>query len=314
MIEKTSKIYIAGHQGMVGSAMRCLLERKEYSNVIYQSSKELDLTKQDDVDKFIEQERPDYIFLFAAKVGGIKANIEHPAEFLYDNLLIETNVINTSYKYKIKKLLFLGSSCVYPRECPQPMKEKYLLSGKLEPTNEGYALSKIAGLKLCEYYNKQFKTNFICLMPPNLYGLNDNFDINSSHVIAGLIRKFVEAKVHNLSFVEVWGRGEARREFLYAEDLADACFYFMDNYDAKDLPPFINIGYGEDISVKELVYLIKDKVGYKGEIKWKIDMPEGMPQKLLDITLAKKYGWKARVSLEDGVEKAIKWYMQRGEI
>jgi len=308
MIEKTSKIYIAGHQGMVGSAMLRLLNEKGYSNIIYRTSKELDLRKQNDVQGFIKEKMPDYIFLFAAKVGGIKVNIEHPAEFLYDNLLIEANVINASYKYRVKKLLFLGSSCVYPRECHQPMKEEYLLSGKLEPTNEGYALSKIAGLKLCEYYNKQFKANFICLMPPNLYGPNDNFDVNSSHVIAGLIRKFIEAKVHNLPFVEVWGKGEARREFLYVEDLAEACIHFMNNYNAKDLPSFVNVGYGKDVTIKELAEIIKKEVGYKGKIIWNTSMPDGMPQKLLDIGLGKRFGWEPKTSLEVGIKKTIEWY------
>ncbi len=308
MIDKNSKIYISGHKGMVGSVMLRLLESRGYKNLIFKTSKELDLRIQKEVDEFIEKEYPEYIFHFAAKVGGIKANINYPAEFLYDNIMIATNVINAAYKYKVKKLLYLGSSCIYPRECLQPMKEEYLLTGKLEPTNEGYALAKIIGLKLCKYYNKQYKTNFISLMPPNIYGPNDNFDLETSHVVAALIRKFIEAKENSLDYVTVLGTGEARREFLYVEDLADACLYFIENYEAKDLPEFINVGYGKDITIKELVRIIGEEVGYKGEVIWDSSFPDGMSQKLLDSSISKKLGWKPKIPLREGLRKTIKWY------
>lgn len=308
MIDKNAKIYISGHRGMVGSAVLRLLEKKGYRNLVLRTSKELDLRRQQAVDNFIKKEKPEYIFHFAAKVGGIKANIDYPAEFLYDNVTITTNVIHTAYKYRIKKLLYLGSSCIYPRECPQPMKEEYLLSGKLEPTNEGYALAKIVGLKLCEYYNRQYQTNFISLMSPNVYGSNDNFSPDTSHVIAALIRKFLEAKMNNLEQVEVWGTGRARREFLYVEDLAEACLYFMNNYEAKNLPTFLNIGYGEDISIEELAEIIKEEVGYNGKIYWSSSYPDGMPQKLLDSTLSRKLGWKPKTPLKEGLRKTINWY------
>jgi len=308
MIDKNSKIYISGHKGMVGSAMLRLLESRGYKNLIFKTSKELDLRIQKEVDEFIEKESPEYIFHFAAKVGGIKANINYPAEFLYDNIMITANVINAAYKYKVKKLLYLGSSCIYPRKCLQPMKEEYLLTGKLEPTNEGYALAKIVGLKLCEYYNKQYNTNFICLIPPNLYGPNDNFNLDTSHVVAALIRKFYEAKINRLDCVEVWGTGRARREFLYVEDLAEACLCFMNNYEAKNLPTFLNIGYGEDISIEELAEIIKEEVGYNGKIYWNSSCPDGMPQKLLDSSISKKLGWKPKTPLKEGLKKTIKWY------
>jgi len=308
MMGKKAKIYISGHAGMVGSAVLKLLKEKGCRNLILRTSKELDLRNQKEVERFMEKEEPEYIFLFAAKVGGIKANIEHPAEFLYDNLMIEANVIHASYKYKVKKLLYLGSSCVYPRNCPQPMKEEYLLNGKPEPTNEGYAIAKIAGLKLCEYYHKQFNSNFISLVPPNLYGPNDNFDPETSHVVAALIRKFVEAKKKNLNSIKVWGTGRARREFLYVEDLAEACIYFMNNYDAKDLPGFVNVGYGNDITIHELAAIIQEQVEYGGKIAWNTSMADGMPQKLLDAHLAKSFGWEPKTSLEEGIKKTIKWY------
>ena len=310
MLDKKSKIYVSGHNGMVGRAVLELLKNKGYTNLIFKNSRELDLRSQDKVEKFIKQEAPDYVFLFAAKVGGIKENMTHFAQFLYDNIMIESNLIHSCYKYKVKKLLYLGSSCVYPRQCPQPMKEEYLLTGKVEPTNEGYALAKITGLKLCEYYNKEYETNFIALTPPNLYGQNDNFDLNKSHVIPGLIHKFVDAEMNNFPFVEVWGTGKARREFLYVDDLADACLYFMNNFQASGLPPFVNVGCGYDVTIKELVKLIKAEVGYKGDIKWNSDMPDGMPQKLVDSGLSKEFGWKPAISLEEGLKKTIKWYKE----
>jgi len=234
-MNKNIKVYIAGHNGLVGSAIVRRLKKAGYNDLIHRTHKELDLINQNEVDNFFCRERPEWVFLAAAKVGGIMANIEHPAEFLYKNLIIECNTINSAYKYGIKKLLFLGSSCIYPRECSQPMKEEYLLDGKLEPTNEGYALAKIAGIKLCEYYNKQYNTNFISLIPSNIYGIRDNFDLKNSHVMAALIRRFHEAKVRKLPIIKLWGTGKAKREFLYVDDLADACLYFMENYDAKEL-------------------------------------------------------------------------------
>ncbi len=309
MIDKNAKIYISGHKGMVGTAMVGLLKEKGYRNLILRSSKELDLRDQGRVEGFMEQEKPEYIFLFAARVGGIKANINYSADFLYDNIMIEANVIHASLKYNVKKLLYLGSSCIYPRDCLQPMKEEYLLSGKLEPTNEGYALAKIIGLKSCEYYNKQFGSNFISLMAPNLYGPNDNFDPDTAHVIPALIRKFLAAKSNNSDQVEVWGTGKERREFLYVGDLVQACLYFMENYDARELPDFINVGYSEDISIKELAGIIKEMTGYEGDLRWDPSFPDGMPQKLLDSSLSKKYGWSPRTPLKEGLKKAIEWYI-----
>jgi len=238
------------------------------------------------------------------------ANIEHPAEFLYENLMIESNIINSAYKYGIEKLLFLGSSCIYPRECSQPMKEEYLLDGKLEPTNEGYALAKIAGLKLCEYYNKQYNKNFISLIPSNVYGIGDNFDLKNSHVMAALIRKFHEAKVRKLPIIKLWGTGKAKREFLYVDDLADACLYFMEKYNAKELPPFINIGTGKDISIKKLAELIRDIEKYEGKIVWDTSKPDGMPRKVVDVAIANKLGWQAKVSLEEGIKKTYMWFLK----
>lgn len=310
-MDKNAKIYIAGNTGMVGSSVVRLLKEKGYKNLVLKSIEELDLRNQKLVNEFIEHERPEYIFLFAAKVGGIKANIEYPAEFLYDNLMVESNVINGSHKNGVKKLLYLGSSCIYPRECRQPMKEEYLLSGKLEPTNEGYAIAKIAGLKLCSYYNKQYNTSFISLIPPNLYGPNDNFNPETSHVIAGLIKKFIEAKRSQSKSIELWGTGKARREFLFVEDLADACIYFMEKFDAKDLPEFINVGFGSDVTIKQLAELIKEKVGFEGKIAWNSSFPDGMPRKLMDSNLSKKLGWKAKTSLTEGIAKTIEWYKNK---
>lgn len=309
-MDKNSRIYISGHAGMVGSAVVNLLKEEGYNNLVLKEHRELDLRDKAQVDKFMEKESPEYVFLFAAKVGGIKANMSHPAVFLYDNLMITSNLIHSSYEHKVKKLLYLGSSCIYPRNCPQPMKEEYLLTGKLEPTNEGYALAKIVGLKLCEYFNKEFLTNFISLMPPNLYGPHDNFDPDSSHVVAALIRKFCEAKEKGISDVEIWGTGKARREFLYIGDLADACLYFMNRFDAKEMPPFLNIGYGEDVSIRELAELVKEKSGFRGKIRWNTGMPDGMPQKFLDIIMLKRFGWKAKISLSEGISRTIDWYIR----
>lgn len=309
-MNKNIKIYIAGHNGLVGSAIVRQLKKAGYNNLIHRTHKKLDLINQKEVDNFFCRERPEWVFLAAAKVGGIMANIEHPAEFLYENLMIECNIINSAYKYGIEKLLFLGSSCIYPRECLQPMKEEYLLNGKLEPTNEGYAFAKIVGLKLCEYYSKQYNKNFISLVPSNVYGIEDNFNLNNSHVIAALIRKFHEAKVKKLPFVKVWGTGKAKREFLYVDDLANACLYFMENYNAKELPSFVNIGTGEDITIKKLAELIRDIEGYEGEIIWDTSKPDGMPRKVVDITVENKLGWQAKVSLEKGINKTYMWFLK----
>lgn len=293
---------------MVGSSLVALLRDKGYKNLLLKNQSALDLRMQNKVDGFIRKERPDFVFLFAAKVGGIKANINFPADYLYDNLMIEANVIYACHKYNIKKLLYLGSSCMYPRICPQPMKEECLLTGRLEPTNEGYAIAKIAGLKLCEYFNKQFNYNFISLIPSNLYGPRDNFDPDSSHVVPALIRKFIEAERKKQESVTVWGTGKARREFLYVDDLTQACLFFMNSYSAKDLPPFINIGYGQDITISNLVKIIAKETGYRGKIIWDVSMPEGMPRKLLDSTIAKKLGWEPRVSIEEGIKRTILRY------
>lgn len=310
-MDKNAKIYIPGHTGMVGNSIVNLLREKGYKNLLLKPIEELDLRNQKLVDEFMARERPEYVFFLAARVGGIKANIEQPAGFLYDNLMVESNIINASYKYGVKKLLYLGSSCIYPRQCRQPMKEEYLLSGKLEPTNEGYAIAKIAGLKLCSYYNKQYNTNFISLVPPNLYGPNDNFDPKSSHVISSLIRKFVEAKKSDSKAIELWGTGKAKREFLFVDDLADACIYFMEKYDAKDLPEFINVGSGSDVTIKQLAEVIKEKTGFEGKITWNSSFPDGMPRKLMDSSLSNKLGWKAETSLQEGIAKTIEWYKNK---
>jgi len=307
-MKQEAKIYVSGHSGMVGSAMVRLLKSKGYSNLLLKDIDKLDLKDKTAVERFFKSENPEYVFHFAARVGGIKANMSYPVDFLNDNLMITANLINACYKHGVKKLINLGSSCIYPRNCEQPMKEEYLLTGKLEPTNEAYALAKIAGLKLCEYYNKQYGTNFISLMPSNMYGPNDNFNPESSHVVASLIRKFVEAKNNNAVQVEIWGTGNAYREFMFVEDLAEACLYFITKYDVKDLPAFINIGVGEDIRIRDLVEVIKQEVGFSGEICWNTDMPDGMPRKLLDIACLKKFKWQAKTPLRKGIKDTILWY------
>ena len=309
-MDKNIKIYIAGHKGLVGSAIKRKLEKVDYKNIICKTHKELDLTNQKKVEDFFSSERPEWVFIAAAEVGGIMANIKHPTEFLWNNLMIECNIINSAYKYNVKKLLFLGSSCIYPRECSQPMKEKYLMTGKLEPTNEGYALAKIVGIKLCEYFNKQYNTNFISLVPSNIYGERDNFKLINSNVMAALIRRFYEAKIRKLPSIKIWGTGKAKREFLYVNDLADACLYFMENYNAEELPPFINIGTGEDISIKKLAELIRDIERYEGEIIWDTSKPDGMPRKVVDITVANKLGWQANISLKEGIRKTYMWFLK----
>lgn len=305
---KDKKILITGSDGMVGKALVKRLEEEGCKNFLLPNYKELDLRNQNDVRNYFENNKPEYVFHLAAKVGGIAANINSPAEFLYDNLAMEINVIESAKRSSVEKLLFLGSSCIYPRECPQPMKEEHLLTGKLEPTNEGYALAKISGLKMCEYYNKQYGTNFINLMPPNIYGINDHFELEKSHVISSLITKFDYAKKNKLESVEVWGTGVSRREFLFVDDAADAMVYFMKNYSAKDIGPFVNIGSSQDISIKELAFLIKDVMNYTGEIIFNSDKPDGMPKKLLDSSKAANLGWKAKTSLNEGLKKTLEWY------
>lgn len=305
-LPKNSKIFVAGHRGLVGSAILRKLEQEGYSNIVVRNSKELDLRDKEQLNKFFEQEQPEYVFLAAAKVGGIKANMDYPADFIFDNLAIETNVIQASHKYNVKKLLFLGSSCIYPRLCPQPIKEEYLLTSELEKTNEPYAIAKIAGLKMCQAFNKQYGTKFISCMPTNLYGPNDNFDLQTSHVLPALIAKFVKAKKENQPEVVIWGTGKARREFLYVDDLAEACIFLMDKYE-NDLP--LNIGTGEDITILEVAQAIKEIVGFEGKIVFDTTKPDGTPQKLLTIEKIRSLGWEPSTSLRDGLQKTIEWYM-----
>jgi len=297
-MEKEAKIYISGHTGMVGSAILRKLKELGYKNLITISHKELDLTRQLEVEDFFYAIKPDYVFVAAAKVGGIYANNTYRAQFLYENLMIAANIIHSAYKTKVKKLLFLGSSCIYPKNCPQPMKEEYLLTGSLEPTNEPYALAKIIGLKLCETYRFQYNCNFISAMPTNLYGINDNYHPTNSHVIPALIRRFYEAKLNNLPQVKIWGTGSPLREFLYVDDLAEACIFLMENYDDYG---WINIGSGEEISIRELAYLIKEISGYDGEIVFDPSMPDGTPRKLLDSTKIRNLGWIPKTKLKEGL-------------
>ncbi|XCF07734.1 GDP-L-fucose synthase [Tamlana crocina] len=299
----SSKIYIAGHKGMVGSAVLRFLKQQGYSNFILKVSKELDLTNQLEVASFFEKEKPDYVFLAAAKVGGIVANNTYRAQFLYENLMIQNNVIHQSYLHKVKKLLFFASSCIYPKFSPQPIKEDYLLTGLLEPTNEPYAIAKIAGVKMCESYNKQYGCDFISVMPTNLYGPNDNYDLKTSHVLPALLRKFHEAKLKKLSSVEVWGTGTPKREFLHVDDLAEASVHLMKNYSGN---VSVNVGTGEDISIKNLAELVKAIVGFKGNIVWNDSKPDGTPRKLLDVSLIHSLGWKHKTTLEEGIKQVYK--------
>ncbi len=305
-----SKIYVSGHRGMAGSAIKRKLESKGDFNLIYRTHSELDLTNQQAVNEFFESERPEYVFLAAAKVGGILANSTYPAEFIYENLMIEANVIHAAQNYGVKKLLFLGSSCIYPKLAPQPLKEEYLLTGELEVTNEAYAIAKIAGIRLCKHYNQQYGTNFISVMPTNLYGPNDNYDPETSHVMAALIRKFHEAKINKEPEVVVWGTGTSKREFLHADDMADACVYLMEKYDAPDIGEFVNIGVGEDLTIRELAEMIMDIVGYEGRIVYDTSKPDGTPQKLLDVTRLHSLGWKAKIPLREGIQMVYEEYMR----
>ncbi|WP_368244259.1 GDP-L-fucose synthase family protein [Clostridium tertium] len=309
-MNKDSKIYVAGHRGLVGSAIVRELNKKGYINIIGKTHKELDLMDALAVENFFKDEKPEYVFLAAAKVGGIYANSTYPADFIYENLQIQNNVIGNAYKYGVKKLMFLGSSCIYPKMCPQPIKEEYLLSGYLEETNEAYALAKISGLKMCQYFNKQYGTNFISVMPTNLYGPYDNFHPEHSHVMPALIRRFHEAKVNGAKEVVVWGSGKPLREFLYSEDMADACIYLMENYEGND---FFNIGTGKEITIKGLAELIKEVVGYGGEIVWDSSKPDGTPRKLLDVSRLESQGWKYKMELKDGVKEAYEWYLENYE-
>jgi len=308
MMEKDSKIYIAGHRGLVGSALVRRLTEPGYMNLIVRTHAELDLTRQTEVEDFFKREHPEYVFLAAAKVGGILANNTYPAEFIYSNIVVQSNVIHSSYLFGVKKVLFLGSSCIYPRDCPQPMKEDYLLSGYLEPTNEPYAIAKIAGIKMCQAYNRQYGANFISVMPTNLYGPNDNFDIQNAHVLPALIRKFHEAKVACQKDVVVWGTGSPRREFLYVDDLADACIFLMNNY--NNSPEIINIGVGKDISIRELALMVKEIVDYNGEIVFDTSKPDGTPRKLLDVSKLSSLGWQAKTGLREGIKRTYQWYVE----
>ena len=306
MIEKNAKIYVAGHRGMVGSAIVRALKNQGYTNIITRTSKELDLRRQIDVEEFFASEKPDYVFLAAAKVGGILANNEAPADFMYDNMILEMNVIHEAYKNNVKKLMFLGSSCIYPRMAPQPMKEDCLLTSELEKTNEAYALAKISGLKYCEYLNRQYGTDFISVMPTNLYGPNDNYHPEHSHVLPALIRRFHEAKENNLNEVVIWGTGTPLREFLYVDDLADACVYLMNTYSGNET---VNLGTGKELSIKELAELVKKVVGFKGNITFDITKPDGTPRKLLDVSKLEKLGWKYKTELEDGIKLAYEDFL-----
>ena len=309
-LDRNKKIYVAGHRGLVGSALVRKLEKEGFTNIITKTHEELDLTRQADVEAFFETEKPDYVILAAAKVGGIHANNTYPADFIMKNLQIECNVIDAAYKNKVEKLLFLGSSCIYPRECRQPIKEEYLLSDYLEKTNEAYALAKIAGLKMCSYYNKQYGTNFISVMPCNLYGINDNFSLENSHVLPALMRKFHEAKERGDKTVTVWGRGKPLREFLNVDDLADACLFLMDFYRGDE---FFNVGYGKEVTIRELAELIKKTVGFEGEIVMDTSKPDGTMRKLTDISRIKALGWEPKISLEVGLKETYEWFCKKYE-
>ena len=310
-MEKNAKIYIAGHRGMVGSAIHRKLEEEGFTNVITRSSKELDLRNQQAVTDFFSTEKPDYVFLAAAKVGGIVANNTYRADFLYENLMIQNNVIHNSYLNGVKKLMFLGSSCIYPKFAPQPLKEEYLLTGLLEETNEPYAIAKIAGIKMCDAYRAQYGCNFISVMPTNLYGYNDNYHPQNSHVLPALIRKFHEAKLEGKNKVVIWGTGSPFREFLFADDLADACFYLMETYNEPNL---VNIGTGEDISIKDLALLIKRIIGFEGELEFDSSKPDGTPRKLMDVSKLHAAGWRHKVQLEEGIRLAYEDFLSHEEI
>ncbi len=305
-MEKNARIFVAGHRGLVGSGIVRALSRQDYTNLLLRTRQELDLTDKKAVDEFFQTERPEYVFLAAAKVGGILANNTYPADFIRDNMAIQLNVIDAAYRTGVKKLLFLGSSCIYPKLCPQPMKEEYLLTGELESTNEPYAIAKIVGIKMCQSYNRQYGTNYISVMPTNLYGPGDNFDPVNSHVLPALIRKFHEAKVASAPSVTIWGTGGPRREFLHVDDLADACTFLMNNYEGHEI---VNIGVGEDQTIRELAELVQDLVGYEGDLVFDTSKPDGTPRKLMDVSRITAMGWKARISLRDGIKQTYRWYL-----
>lgn len=307
-MNKDSKIYVAGHNGMVGSAIVRKLKELGYTKIITKSRKELDLTNQFQVNQFFHFERPDYVFLAAARVGGIKANNDFRADFIYENLMVQSNVIKASHDNKVNKLLFLGSSCIYPKLCSQPIKEEYLMTGSLEPSNDAYAVAKIAGIKMCQDFNKQYGDNFISVMPTNLYGPNDNYDLNNSHVLPAMIRKFHEAKIENKESVEIWGTGSPMREFLHVDDLADACIFLMNNYNLSEI---VNVGTGKDITIKELANTIKEIVGFTGYIYFNTEMPDGTPRKLLDVSKIKEIGWSSKIELIEGISKTYKIYEEK---
>lgn len=311
---QNAKIYVAGHSGMVGSAIVRLMQKNGYDNLITRNSKDLDLRDNQQVSEFFRSEKPEFVFLAAAKVGGIQANISEPASFLYENLMIHTNIIHQSYLQNVKKILVLGSSCIYPKDCKQPMKEEYLLSGKLEPTNEGYALAKIVALKQAEYYQKQYGFRAISVMPPNLYGPNDSFDLHKSHVLSALVRRFVDAIDDNINEVTVWGSGSARREFMYVDDLAESVLFLMKNYEKTE---FINVGWGTDISIKELAEKIANQTGYRGKIIWDTSKPDGMLRKCMDVSKSNALGYQPKISLDEGIEYMVGYYKNQkrnGEI
>jgi GDP-L-fucose synthase len=310
-MEQSAKIFVAGHRGMVGSAITRKLLEKGHNNLLQRTSSELDLRNQQSVNEFFASEKPEYVFLAAAKVGGIVANNTYRAEFIYENMMIQNNVIHAAYMNKVKKLMFLGSSCIYPKLAPQPLKEEYLLTGLLEPTNEPYAIAKIAGIKMCDAYRAQYGCNFISVMPTNLYGQNDNYDLKNSHVLPALIRKFHEAKQANAPSVVMWGTGEPRREFLHADDLADACYFLMQHYNEEG---FVNIGTGEDLTIKELALMVKDIVGYTGTIEHDLSKPDGTPRKLMDVQKLHSLGWTARIGLREGIEKVYREFIQQSAV
>ena len=310
-MDKNSKIYVAGHRGMVGSAIIRRLKELGYYNIVVANRNQLDLINQSDVYNFIKNQQPEYVFLAAAKVGGINDNNTKKADYIYDNIMIQSNIINASHKFGVKKLLFLGSSCIYPKFSEQPIKEEYLLTGSLEPTNDAYAIAKISGIKMCQSFNQQYNTNFISVMPTNLYGPNDNYDLKSSHVLPALIRKFHEAKVNNSDKVEIWGTGNPMREFLYVDDLADACVHLMNEYNDGEI---VNIGTGKDITIKQLAETIKEIVGFQGDIYFNSDMPDGTPRKLLDVSKLKNLGWQYKTELKEGIELAYQDFKNKEEI
>ncbi|MGG1518921.1 GDP-L-fucose synthase [Paenibacillus oryzisoli] len=309
-MNKLSKIFVAGHRGLVGSAIVRNLENQGFENIVARTSKELDLRDQQQVDAFFKCEMPEYVFLSAAKVGGILANANFPAQFLYDNLMIQSNVIEAARKYNVEKLLFLGSTCIYPKHAPQPLKEAYLMTGELEPTNEPYAIAKIAGIKMCNAYNRQYGTNFLSVMPTNLYGPNDNFDLETSHVLPALMRKIHDAKVNQVPEVTVWGTGTPLREFLHVDDLADACVTIMQRFAHKDIGEFVNIGTGRDITIHDLAKVLCEVIGYEGRIVFDSSKPDGTPRKVTDVSMINQLGWSSKTSLKTGIEDTYKWFKQ----